>query len=49
MRRHNSLYTIDSDYLDSPETKELNGVYYPDWGAEAFNLAFELGADRLRH
>ena len=37
----NSLYTIDSDFLDSPQTRELNGVYYPDWGAEAFNLAFE--------
>ncbi len=37
---NNSLYMIDSDYLESPETKELNGVYYPDWGAEAFTLAF---------
>jgi len=37
---NNSLYMIDSDYLESPETRELNGVYYPDWGAEAFTLAF---------
>jgi hypothetical protein len=35
-----SLYVIDSDFLESPETRELNGVFYPDWGVEAFELAF---------
>jgi hypothetical protein len=25
-----SIYVTDSDYLTSPETRELNGVYYPD-------------------
>lgn len=37
---NNSIYLIDSDYLESPETRELNGVYYPDWGANAFTLEF---------
>lgn len=37
---NNSIYLIDSDYLESPKTQELNGVYYPDWGAEAFTLEF---------
>jgi len=36
----NSIYIADSDYLESPQTQELNGVYYPDWGAEEFTLAF---------
>jgi len=39
-RDDNSMYMIDSDYLESPETRELNGVYYPDWGAEEFHLEF---------
>jgi hypothetical protein len=39
-RANQSLYVIDSDYLESPETRELNGVYYPDWGTEPFELAF---------
>jgi hypothetical protein len=36
-----SIYVIDSDYLESSETQELNGVYYPVWGAEPFTLAFD--------
>jgi hypothetical protein len=39
-RANQSLYVIDSDYLESPERRELNGVYYPDWGTEPFELAF---------
>lgn len=35
-----SINVVDSDYLESPETRELNGVYYPDWGTEPFTLAF---------
>jgi hypothetical protein len=35
-----SINVIDSDYLASPETRELNGVFYPDWGTEPFTLAF---------
>lgn len=40
-RANNSIYTIDSDYLESPQTQQLNGVYYPDWGSQSFTLAFE--------
>lgn len=39
-RANNSIYVADSDYLQSPETRELNGVYYPDWTAQDFTLAF---------
>jgi hypothetical protein len=35
----NSIYIADSDYLESPNVRELNGVYYPEW-SEAFTLAF---------
>ena len=28
----NSIYLADNDYLESPQTQELNGVYYPVWG-----------------
>ena len=37
----NSIYVADTDFLTSNETRELNGVYYPDWGAGDFNLEFE--------
>jgi hypothetical protein len=36
----NSIYLADSDYLTSPETDELNGVFYPDWGEGEFSLGF---------
>jgi len=36
----NSLYVADSDYLASPDTREAGGVYYPDWGADSFTMAF---------
>ena len=35
----NSIYVADSDYLESPNVRELNGVYYPEW-SEDFTLAF---------
>jgi hypothetical protein len=35
----NSIYVADTDYLESPNVRELNGVYYPQWG-EDFTLAF---------
>jgi hypothetical protein len=35
----NSIYVVDIDYLESPEVRELNGVYYPQWG-EDFTLKF---------
>lgn len=40
-RQSNSIYVADTDYLDSPETRELEGIYYPDWGEGDFTLEFE--------
>lgn len=38
----NSLYVIDEDYLQSSQTHEVNGVYYPVWPASGrFTLEFE--------
>lgn len=36
----NSIYLADSDYLASPDTREVGGVYYPDWGVDSFVMAF---------
>jgi hypothetical protein len=35
----NSIAVLDTDYLESPDTRELNGVYYPVWGND-FTLSF---------
>ncbi len=37
----NSLYTADQDYLESSQTRQVQGVYYPDWGQGGFTLRFE--------
>lgn len=38
----NSIYVADMDYLESPETREMEGIYYPVWGnGEEFTLEFE--------
>jgi hypothetical protein len=38
----NSILTIDMDYLESEDTGELNGVFYPVWPESgSFNLEFE--------
>ncbi len=38
----NSILIADTDYLESPETEELNGVYYPVWPeSESFTMNFE--------
>jgi hypothetical protein len=37
----NSINVIDSDFIESGDTRELNGIYYPDWGEGAFTLEFE--------
>jgi hypothetical protein len=37
----NSLYVADTDYIDSGETVEVGGVYYPEWGEGPFTLEFE--------
>jgi hypothetical protein len=38
----NAIFKADMDYLESPETQELNGVFYPQWNASnSFNLELE--------
>ncbi len=38
----NSIFIADRDYLESGETQELDGVYYPSWGdTGAVSLEFE--------
>ena len=37
----NAIYVADMDYLESPDTREVNGVYYPQWGKSGdFTLNF---------
>jgi hypothetical protein len=36
----NSIFVADRDYLESSQTRQVNGVYYPDWGKGAFTLKF---------
>jgi hypothetical protein len=41
-RKANSINVADTDYLASPQTRQLNGVYYPDWADRAkFTLQFD--------
>jgi Clostripain family len=38
----NSIYVSDMDYLESPNTREVGGIYYPDWGdTGSFTLEFD--------
>jgi hypothetical protein len=38
----NSILVADTDYLESDETREIDGVYYPDWGDGGdFTMEFE--------
>ena len=38
----NSIYIADMDFLESPETRQVDGVYYPNWGDYLeFTLEFE--------
>jgi hypothetical protein len=38
----NSIFVADTDYLESPDTREVDGVYYPKWSAAgSFNLKFK--------
>ena len=37
----NSVYVADTDYLESGKTREVGGVYYPDWGDGPFTLEYE--------
>jgi len=38
----NAIFTADMDYLESDDTGELNGIYYPVWPADgSFTMEFE--------
>jgi hypothetical protein len=38
----NAIFIADTDYLESNNTRELNGVYYPVWSEQAeFTMEFE--------
>ncbi|MCP4426182.1 MAG: hypothetical protein GY803_16955, partial [Chloroflexi bacterium] len=37
----NSVFLADADYLESDNIREMNGLYYPDWGEGEFTLEFE--------
>ena len=37
----NSILVIDSDYLESADTQEVGGLFYPVWPDEAFVMDFE--------
>ena len=40
--QNNAIFVADSDYLESPESQQVNGVYYPMWSDnEPFTLKFE--------
>jgi hypothetical protein len=36
-----SFLSADSDFISAENTKELNGIYYPDWGDTSFPLEYE--------
>jgi hypothetical protein len=41
----NSIYVADTDYLESSDTRNLGGVYYPAWPAsQSFTMNFEWDA-----
>jgi hypothetical protein len=41
-RDANSIYLLDRDFLESDQTYEVNGVYYPIWPEDgAFTMEFE--------
>ena len=38
----NSIFIADTDYLESPDTREVNGVYYPQWKEnQAFTMSLQ--------
>ncbi|MHB0858120.1 MAG: clostripain-related cysteine peptidase [Anaerolineae bacterium] len=37
----NSLLVVDMDYIESADTREVEGVFYPVWPEEEFTLEFE--------
>jgi Clostripain family len=36
----NSLNVTDTDYLQSPETRQVGGVFYPSWPQNSFTMNF---------
>lgn len=41
-RSANAIFKADTDYLESDNTQELNGVFYPEWNEnQPFNLVFD--------
>jgi hypothetical protein len=36
----NSIFVADMDYLESQETRQVDGVYYPVWPEDGFTLEF---------
>ncbi len=41
-KQSNSIYAADTDFLESSESNELGGVYYPAWPeSESFKINFE--------
>jgi hypothetical protein len=40
-QQSNSLMVVDMDYLDSSDTRQIDGVYYPVWPTAAFTMQFE--------
>jgi hypothetical protein len=38
----NSIFVADTDFLESPNTQQVDGVYYPQWGKSgAFTVKFD--------
>jgi hypothetical protein len=38
----NSIFVADTDFLESPDTQQVDGVYYPKWGSNgAFTVKFD--------
>ncbi|MFA5399472.1 MAG: clostripain-related cysteine peptidase [Dehalococcoidia bacterium] len=37
----NSIFIADEDYIESPDTRLVKGIYYPDWGKGEFTLDFK--------
>lgn len=40
-RQSNSVFVADRDYLESSDTRQVDGVHYPDWGEGDFTLEFD--------
>jgi hypothetical protein len=40
-RESNAIFVADRDYLESADTREADGIYYPVWPENEFTLEFE--------